>query len=129
MPTTTQYPTPFNASFPAEPAGPQFAVCYQEPPEFKVRKSPMYGDGGVDTSLDNITPTRRWVLEYSTLPATEAQILDDHYASAFGEHYSFSFRDPKTNTLYSGVKYEKFERPAHRKYYIQRRGVVLIKRP
>lgn len=118
----TNYPT-------LDYGGPQWLRFYATEPEYAVVQGPLYADKGQDTFLSFTNPVRRWVFDYEGLTEVEAQILDDHFASAYGTHLGFAFTDPRTGTAYTGVKYERYERPAHEKVWLQSRRVQLIKRP
>lgn len=105
------------------------------PERFQV-DSTEYDDGGRDTKLQNGgNGIKSWVLNYDGLNQTWAAILDAHALAAKlanGDGPSantFSFRDPWDATLYSGVRYLSYERPAHNKRWAQARQVVLVKYP
>lgn len=93
----------------------------------------QYDDGGRDFKLQNGgTGILRWIIDYSGLTAAQAATLDAHADSAMLDEsgmsaFSFNFRDRDTGTLYSGVRYEVYSRPAHTHKDIQSRHVQLVK--
>lgn len=109
------------------------SVWYQLPERFQVG-STDYDDGGKDVKLQNGgNGIKRWVLNYAVIPAAQAAILDSHmYAAKISEDglsaNVFNYRD-KDGTLYAGVRYQSYERPAHVKSHIQFRNIVLVKFP
>lgn len=110
------------------------SVWYEvQPQAFQVGFT-EYDDGGRDFKLQNGgSGIRRWVLVYTVLSAALAAILDNHMLTAklSGEGlsaFSFNYRD-RDGTLYSGVRYEKYERPQHRRLHNQQRVIMLVKFP
>lgn len=93
-----------------------------------------YDDGGRDFKLQNGgNGIKRWILVYDGLTAALAAILDAHMLTAKLDEsglsaFSFNYRHRDT-TLYSGVRYEKYERPQHKRIWVQTRNITLIKFP
>src|ERR1051325_1565526 len=112
-------------------SNPKPLIWYQLPEEFQVNFT-EYDDGGRDTVLQSGgSGIKRWVLNYDGLTETEAAVLDAHALSARLDEngfsaYSFNYRD-RDGTLYSFVRYEKYERPAHQKKWAQARNIQLAK--
>lgn len=112
---------------------PQPLVWYQIPEEFQVGFT-QYDDGGRDFKLQHGGGgIKRWSLTYDGLTEAQAAILDAHKDSAKinGDGLSangFNYRD-RDGTLYANVRYEKYERPAHSKKWIQSRNIQLVKFP
>lgn len=95
-----------------------------------------YDDLGIDTAWQHGgNGIKRWHIFYDGLTFAEAAILDAHaYSAKLSEDdgpsaETFNFRDRDTGTLYSGVRYESYERPIHEQKDIQSRTVVLVKHP
>lgn len=109
------------------------SVWYQLPERFQGGFT-AYDDGGRDTRQQNGgNGIKRWVLNYAVIPAAQAAILDSHaYAAKLMDDglsaQTFSYRD-RDGTLYAGVRYQQYERPAHVKSHIQFRNVILVKYP
>jgi hypothetical protein len=110
-------------------------VSYKLQDKFQVGVT-RYDDGGVDTALQNGgAGIQRWYLFYDGLFAAGAAILDSHVASAKlpedegPSAYTFNFRDPDSAILYTGVRYQSFERPVHKNKDIQTRIVILVRYP
>lgn len=126
------------AEFPlpsASASNPPPSISYQLPEKYQV-DSTEYDDGGRDVKLQHGgNGIKRWVLRYIVLNQTWAAILDSHaYAAKLSEDggpsgNSFNYRDPETGILYTGVRYLRYERPAHQKRHIQSREVELVKFP
>jgi len=114
-------------------ANPTPTVWYQMPEEFQVDFT-EYDDGGRDVKLQNGgNGIKRWVLQYKPITETHAGLLDAHMrlAKLNGDGLSansFNYRD-RDGTLYSNVRYERYERPAHVKTRIQTRNITLVKYP
>jgi len=124
-----QYPTPFVAAHPSEPAGPPILILQRLPTEFPGSTERVFKDGGATYAVANTSGVIRWDLSYDGLWASEVAALDTHHDLAFGSGEGFDFRDPRTGVLYNNVHYESYEYPQHTQYDIQARHVVLIKRP
>lgn len=95
-----------------------------------------YEDSGADFNLSATVPSQRWTLEYGGLTETQAKVLDDHFDSAQGQVFGFSYTEPRnypwsgtTGTAYTDVHYESYERSHDPKLWTQTRKIVLIKRP
>lgn len=125
----SQYPTPFNAAHPAEPAGPIVAVVQSIPPDYRGTIVKEFKDGGANIGMSTENATLRFLLFYHGLFAAEVETLDNHWVEALGIAEGFNFRHPRTDILYTDVHYESFEYPEHRKIYMQQRRIILIKRP
>lgn len=136
-----QYPTPRSSSHSSEPDGPGIAsisptgtnICgynlQQLPNEYaSVIVKPMV-DNGATYGADSGSAVLRWKFTYTGLSATQAAVLDTHFASAKNQLLGFAFRDPRTDTMYSDVHYESYEYPPHTFYQSQSRIVTLVKRP
>jgi hypothetical protein len=125
-----EYPTPsVNSSYP-DPL-----VSYKMPDKFQV-DSTTFDDGGVDTALrSGGNGIQRWYLFYDGLTAVQAAILDSHMATAKlpegdgPSAFSFNYRDVDSAILYSGVRYQSYDRPIHKNKDIMQRTVLLVKYP
>lgn len=109
-------------------------IWYRIQPEvFRVGFT-EYDDGGRDFKLQNGgNGVKRWFLLYTGKSAALVAILDAHALSAkIGPDglsaHSFLYRD-RDGTLYSGVRYERYERPQHQKLWNQQRTITLVKFP
>lgn len=130
MPGPAQYPTPAKATHPSEPAGPQYLKLQALAPEYPGITVHEFKDGGANYGASSVNPVLRWDFLYDGLGLVDAAVLDSHFASADGILFGFAFRDPQTDTLYSDVHYETFERDHGQPgTWIQSRHIVLIKRP
>lgn len=108
-------------------------VWMEMPQEFQMSYTP-YDDGGRDFKLQNGgNGIRRWRLIYTGLNTTMAAIFDNHALSAKlntdgMSAFAFNYRD-RDGTLYSGVRYESYERVQHVKVNNQQRAITLVKFP
>lgn len=127
----SQFPTPFNASFPLEPSGPIISKLLDLPIEYPATVIKEFKDGGVSIGLSNVNGVIRIELTYDGLFESEAAVLDNHVESAKFQFYGFTFRHPRTGVLYNDVHYETFERdhPVPFGRNRQSRHIILIKRP
>lgn len=96
----------------------------------------IYEDQGADYNQSATTAPQRWTLEYDILTETQAKVLDDHYDSTKGKVLGFNFTEPRNypwshaaGTTFTDVHYESYEREHGEHLSIQRRRVVLVKRP
>lgn len=109
-------------------------IWYQILPEVFQVGFTEYDDGGRDFKLQNGgNGIKSWFLFYDGLTAALALILDNHMLTAKlnGDGLSansFNYRD-RDGTLYSGVRYQKYERAQHSRIWVQRRTVTLVKFP
>lgn len=109
-------------------------IWYQIQPEVFQVGFTEYDDGGRDFKLQNGgNGIKSWFLFYDGLTAASALILDSHMQSAKLNSegisaFAFNYRD-RDGTLYSGVRYQKYERAQHSKIWVQRRTITLIKFP
>ena len=109
-------------------------IWYQLQPEVFQVGFTEYDDGGRDFKLQNGgNGIKRWALIYTGKSAALVAILDAHALSAkVGPDglsaFSFNYRD-RDGTLYSGVRYSKYERPQHVGLHNQSRIVELTKFP
>lgn len=110
-------------------------LFYQLPEQFQIA-STVYADGGRDFMLQaGGNGIKTWVLDYQGMTEVEAAILDAHaYSAKLPEGdgpsaFSFNFRDRDTATLYSGVRYLRYERVPHARKWVQSRRVTLVKYP
>lgn len=125
-----EFPTPSVNS-----SNPDPLISYKLLDKFQVDSS-QYDDGGIDTALrSGGAGTQRWYLFYDGLTAVQAALLDAHVATAKlaegdgPSAWTFNYRDVDSATLYSGVRYQSYERPIHKQKDIQTRTVVLVKFP
>lgn len=125
-----EYPTPSVNS-----SNPDPLVSYKLLDKFQV-DSIQYDDAGIDTALRNGgSGIQRWYLFYDGLTAVQAALLDAHVATAKLSEgdgpsaHSFNYRDVDSATLFSGVRYQSYERPIHKNKDIQTRVVYLVKFP
>jgi len=114
--------------------GPLYTVFAPDAPDGDEQTTTIkYADGGADYNfIGNPTGIRRWRITYDDLTPTDAAILDAHFAGAL-KHSGFILTTPNrtgepSETL-SNVHYVEYRRPAHNKYWLQRREIVLEKRP
>lgn len=109
-------------------------IWYQIQPEVFQVGFTEYDDSGRDFKLQNGgNGIKRWSLIYIGKSAAQVAILDSHaYSAKIGPDglsaFSFNYRD-RDGTLYSGVRYSKYERPQHVGLHNQRREVELVKFP
>jgi len=109
-------------------------ITYELPERFQV-DSVQYDDGGRDVKLQNGgNGIKSWVLAYDGLTEAQVAILDAHMLAAKlpddgPSGNSFNFRDPKTTTLYTTVRYLSYERVAHKKRWSNARNITLVKYP
>lgn len=125
----SEFPLPsVNSSYPPP------LITYELPERFQV-DSVQYDDGGRDVKLQHGgNGIKSWVLTYDGLTEAQVAILDAHMLAAKlpddgPSGNSFNFRDPKTATLYTGVRYRTYERAAHQKKWSQSRSIQLVKFP
>lgn len=109
-------------------------IWYQIQPEVFQVGFTEYDDGGRDFKLQNGgNGIRSWFLFYDGLTAALSAILDSHTLTAKLNAeglsaFSFNYRD-RDGTLYSGVRYVKYERPQHKRIWMQTRSITLAKFP
>lgn len=118
MPVIDPYPTPLFH-------GPRWTRFHEPAIDYALQIGTPYKDKSTDRWLQAETRVRLFIFEYSVIPLIESAILDDHNDSAFDGTYGFDFYHPRTGVVYENTHYEKYERPAHEKYWIQRRMVTL----
>lgn len=125
-----EYPTPSVSS-----SNPDPLVSYKMLDKFQVI-STRYDDGGIDTALQSGgVGIQRWYLFYDGMTAVQAALLDAHVALAkLSEDdqpsaQTFNYRDVDSATLFSGVRYQSYERPVHKQKDLQTRTVILVKFP
>ena len=87
---------------------------------------------GATRGADSTARVRTWVLRLQGLTAVAAKQYDDHYAEAKDGLLPFEFRqwranEDDTGTLYSGVHYLSYEKPAHAQIDSQERIITLVK--
>lgn len=106
------------------------------PEKFKGA-SIVFDDGGVDAALQyGGNGVRVWLLAYDKLTVAQAAILDSHFATSkwledegmSAQTFNFRERSDIGTTLYSGVRYTKYE-VSHTKTHIQKRVIELTKFP
>lgn len=73
---------------------------------------------GATRGADSTARIRTWVLHLEGLTPAAAKQYDDHYAEAKERLLGFEFRQWRagmddTGTLYTGVHYQSYEKPAH----------------
>lgn len=109
---------------------------YPIPEKFKGGKT-EYDDGGVDTALQHGgAGVKVWRLVYKGLTAAQAALILSHYNTTKWlddegmSAFSFNFRERSDvgTTLYSGVRYTKFEY-THTKTWVYSIDVELTKFP
>lgn len=122
------YPTPGGGT---GANGPQWLKLHIYQPTYgDVTEKHIYEDGGASFVTFNDTAPIRILIVYDGLLDSEAEILDDHRADAFGEVYEFTFTDPRTAMVYTGVHYDEGHEEDHRLIEtINNRTIRLIKRP
>lgn len=93
-----------------------------------------YDDGGRDTALQHGgVGIKRWLLFYDGLTTAQAATLDTHMLSARlnGDGlsaYTFSFTT-RAGVAYTGVRYERYDRPQFKFRDNQARTIVLVRFP
>lgn len=123
-----EFPLPSNG------ANPDPLITYKLPIDYQVSFT-EYDDGGRDFKMQSGgSGIQRWYLFYDGLNEAEAAILDAHVETAKQgvdgmSAFTFNLRDPDTALLYSGVRYQSFERPVHKLKAIQTRTILLVKFP
>lgn len=113
--------------------GPPWLKLHQYQPDYKqVTSRHDYEDGGASFVTFNSVAPIIWLIEYDGLDGGAAQnfaAIDAHRADAFGEVYGFSFTNPYTNVTYTDVHYMQEFEEDHKKTWINKRTIRLIKRP
>jgi hypothetical protein len=105
------------------------------PPEYMVRRSDPFGDGGRDVSIGAQTKVRQFVFRYTGLSTTDRATMDAHkesacYSDREGSAYSFSVTLPRTGEVVANVFYAPGGyKPSHTKYWASNLEVLLIKYP
>jgi hypothetical protein len=107
--------------------GPQYTKWTDGDPIYPV-DTYTYQDGSVDALLWSDEPTLPWDIEYEGLTAAEAEVLDNHRASAMGEFDTFDLIHPRTGVTYNNVRYKTYKRD-HSRTWIETRTVTLIQTP
>lgn len=109
---------------------------YVIPERFSGGKT-VYDDGGVDTALNHGgSGIKTWRLVYKGLTTAQATVILSHFLTAKWMEdqemsaFAFNFRERSDvgSTLYSGVRYTKFEN-SHTKTWIHSIQVELTKFP
>lgn len=127
----SQFPSPTSHTVHAgDPTGPP---CQKITPLKTERPSNVFKemvDGGGTYGADSANKVLRWELIFGGLTIAQAAQLDTHNDDAKDTLLGFSWRDPRTDTLYTDVHYESYERDHSRLYSnSQSRKMVLVKRP
>lgn len=124
---------------PAPSAFPTHATIYRPfeeelEPSAPLTSSPEFTDGAVDVNIDADTDTRRFLIRWTGLTASEFSTLRAHMVSAryrpdVGSGYGFSFTTRAGEAL-AGVRYDRGGFTySHVKTHIYSLQVVLVKRP
>lgn len=131
-----QFPAPYNPLHTGDPAGPGPRgtspcgfIMQQLPDEYPGLIEKVMLDGGATYGADTTNTIKRWQFTYTGLNQAQAAVLDTHRADAKGRLLGFSFRDWRTDTLYTDCHYESYEYPQHQNLDNQSRILTLIKRP
>lgn len=128
------FPTPGHSQ--TYDTGPIFLKYLKRPKSWQeVTVFSEFEDGGKDILVHAASPPQYWELEYDGLEDEDANILDEFW-DAHGLHTPFTFIEPRTHpsTGVEGATYtncyfaEPMERD-HSKVWIQRRKVIIVKRP
>jgi hypothetical protein len=113
--------------------GPEWLKFHEFQPDYQqVTNRHEYEDGGASFLIINDTAPILWTIEYDGLEVGSGvgvSIIDAHRADAFGEVYGFSLTNPRTSVTYTDVHYLPEFEEDHRKTWINRRVIRLIKRP
>ena len=96
-----------------------------QPIEYQFERF-LFEDG---SAAVNVQPcgVQRWDLLYDGLSQAQRTTLADHFNEAMGRVNSFSFTHPRTDTVYTGVKYVSWEPQNHTKNWSLGVRVVLEK--
>lgn len=136
MPFGNPGPYPIPGLSTAYGTGPQWLKFHQFQPDYKaVTSRHDYEDSGASFVIFNNTAPIIWTIEYDGLEAATSpspagvSIIDAHRADAFGEVYGFNLTNPRTSVVYTDVHYLPEFEEDHRKTWINRRIIRLIKRP
>lgn len=126
--TPGAYPIPGLST--AYGTGPRWLKFHQFQKAFaEVTEKHIYEDGGASFQTVNDDAPIRWLIEYDGQELAESAVIDAHRADAFGEVYEFTLTNPRTTVVYTGVHYDEQFEEDHLKTWVNRRVVVLIKRP
>jgi len=106
------------------------------PEKFSGGSSKMDDGGVIAAQQHGGNGVRVWRLSYRGLTAAQAAVLDAHFASAkwledegmSAQTFNFRERSDVGTTLYSGVRYTKYE-VSHKKIWDRAREVELTKYP
>lgn len=120
IPTASAFP------FPAA-GGPQHAYFAEIAPDWSEFTA-KFSDGSIKANTIQTARIRRFVVEWTGLSAAQAATLDAHWSSTRGG-LGFTMTNPRTAEVLTNVKYERYERSNHVKYWSQERRATLIKRP
>lgn len=114
----------------AEVGGPPYLKFHQYQPSYEdVTDEHLYEDLGASYVLANDTAPIIFLFEYDGLLEEEAAILDNHRADAFGSAFPFTLTNPRTEQVFTGVRYLEWEEDHRLIQTINSRVVRLIWRP
>ena len=122
------FPTPPNPLHAGETTGPQYLKLLRMPDEYAGLVVKTMTDGGATYGGDTTNTIKRWKFSYDGLTAAELATLTDHRATAFDTLLGFTFRDPRSDTLFTDVHYESLTLD-HKVTWSNSCEIVLIKRP
>lgn len=114
----------------ASVGGPPYLKFHQYQPSYEdVTDEHLYEDLGASYVLANDVAPIVFLFEYDGLLEEEAAILDSHRADAFGSAFSFTLTNPRTEQVFTGVRYLEWEEDHRLIQTINSRIVRLIWRP
>lgn len=113
-------PTP--TSFPTSPRMANFVELEGNWREFSTK----FPDGRTTANTIQTSPIRVFEAEWDGLSLVDAAILDDHYDSTRGA-LSFTLQHPHTLESITGVRYDGYSNPGHRKLWAGNRSARFIK--
>ena len=105
--------------------GADVLTVIDQPIEFQFERV-LFEDG---SAAVNVQPCglQRWQLFYDGLDTTQRQTLMDHYNAAQQSVNDFTFTHPRTDLIYTGVKYESVRIPRHVRQWSLGLEVTLFK--
>lgn len=135
MPLGSPGPYPIPGLITAHGVGPPWLKMHEFQPDYNaVVSAHLYEDSGASFVAFNDTGPILFAIDYDGLDGVygaglDYHVLDSHRADALGQVYGFTFTNPRTNITYTDVHYDSQFDEDHRKTWINKRTIHLIKRP
>lgn len=118
LPAPNPFPLPANG-------GPQYKR-FQEMKGDWGQFGGAFPDGNERFNTIQTARVRRFEIDYEGLDQAQAKVLDDHFYSTRGG-ISFTITHPRTGEIITGVRYESYKYPEHRRVWAQQRSILLRK--